>query len=119
MSYDTNNVFAKILRNEIPCKKIAEDDYSLAFHDAFPKSKFHALIIPKGSYISAQDFSENASEAEIVSLVKMIGKVAKELGVNLSGYRILSNHGKDSNQEVPHFHVHICGGENLGPLLEK
>lgn len=119
MSYDTNNVFAKILRNEIPCNKITEDKYSLAFHDAFPKSKIHALVIPKGHYISAQDFSENASEEEIVSLVQMIGKVAKELGVDTSGYRILTNHGKDSNQEVPHFHVHICGGENLGPLLAK
>lgn len=119
MTYDTNNVFAKILRDEIPCKKIAEDDYSLAFYDAFPKSKFHALIIPKRPYISAQDFSENASAEEIVSLVKMIGKVAKELKITESGYRILSNHGKDANQEVPHFHVHICGGENLGPLLAK
>ncbi|MCP5322633.1 MAG: HIT domain-containing protein [Candidatus Paracaedibacteraceae bacterium] len=115
--YDDQNVFAKILRGEIPSKKIAEDDHTLVFHDAFPKAKYHILIIPKKAYISFQDFSESASSEEIVSLNRMIGQVASMFNLDKTGYRLLTNHGKDSNQEVPHFHVHLCGGEPLGPLL--
>lgn len=118
-TYDTDNVFAKILRDEIPCNKIAEDDHCLAFYDAFPKAATHALVIPKKPYVSFNDFAQTASPDEIVSLTKMIQTVAAKLNVEESGYRILSNAGKDASQEVPHFHVHICGGEPLGPLLCK
>lgn len=117
--YDDQNVFAKILRGEIPSKKIAEDEYSLAFYDAFPKAVYHVLVIPKKPYISFQDFSEKASPEEMTSFTRMIGSVAKKLCLHETGYRVLSNHGADSGQEVPHFHVHICGGEPLGPLLSE
>jgi histidine triad (HIT) family protein len=117
--YNPDNVFAKILRNEIPCKRIAEDAYSLAFYDAFPKAATHVLVIPKKPYVSFNDFATQATPEEIVSLTKMIQQVAEQLNLNTSGYRILSNAGKDAHQEVPHFHVHICGGEPLGPLLCK
>jgi diadenosine tetraphosphate (Ap4A) HIT family hydrolase len=118
-SYNEQNIFARILRNEIPAKKIAEDEYTLVFHDAFPKATYHVLIIPKNPYISFQDFSEKASEKEIVSFVRMTGQVAKSLDLDQTGYRLLTNHGPDSGQEVPHFHMHLCGGEPLGPLLSK
>lgn len=117
--YNDNNIFAKILRGEIPCKKIDEDEHTLVFHDAFPKAKYHVLIIPKQSYISYQDFSEKATEAEIISFTRMVGKVAASFGLDQTGYRLLTNHGSHSGQEVPHFHMHLCGGEPLGPLLSK
>jgi len=117
MAYDRNNVFAKILRGEIPCRKIAESEHSLAFHDIAPQAKLHALVIPKGEYVSWADFSAHASEAEIADFVRTVGKVAKELGVEESGYRLLANHGGDSGQEVPHLHVHIFGGQKLGRML--
>lgn len=119
MIYEDQNIFAKILRGEIPIKKVAEDEYSLAFHDAFPKAKSHILIIPKKAYISFQDFSENASQEEIVSLIRMIGQIAASSDLSKTGYRLISNHGNDSAQEIFHFHVHLCGGEPLGPLLSK
>lgn len=115
--YDTENIFAKILRGEIPCKKVYEDEYALAFLDIVPKSKQHALVIPKGAYCSFADFSAKASLKEIAGFFRAVGLVAKQLGLEEGGYRLLANHGKNASQEVPHFHVHVCGGEPLGPLL--
>ncbi len=115
MKYDESNVFARILREEIPVKKILEDDYSLAFWDAFPKAKIHALVIPKKAYVNFQEFAEKASTEELCSLFKLIASVVRELGIAEEGYRILSNLGENGGQEVPHFHVHLCGGEKLGP----
>lgn len=119
MAYDPNNIFARILRGEIPCKKIAEDEHTLAFHDINPLAPVHALIIPKGAYVSFDDFSANASEAEIAALIRMVGKVARDLGCAEAGYRILSNIGKNSHQEVPHLHIHVFGGALLGRMINK
>jgi len=118
MAYDSNNIFARILRGEIPAKKIYEDSHALAFHDINPQAKLHALVIPKGAYVSWADFSARASDAEIAGFVRAVGKVAKQLGVEDSGYRILANHGPDSHQEVPHLHVHIFGGQRLGRMIQ-
>ena len=121
MTYDENNIFAKILRGEIPCKKIYEDEFVLAFHDVNPQKKIHALVIPKGEYINLDDFSTKASEKEIAGLIKGIGKVAKKLGVSNvvkgRGYRSLVNVGEDGGQEVPHLHFHIFGGEKVGKMV--
>jgi len=121
MTYDKNNIFAKILRGEIPCKKIYEDEYVLAFHDINPQKKIHALVIPKAAYINLDDFSSNASEKEIAGLIKGIGIVAKKIGVSESekggGYRSLVNVGKDGGQEVNHLHFHIFGGESVGKMV--
>ena len=121
MAYDKNNIFAKILRGEIPCKKIYEDDYVLAFHDVNPQKKIHALIIPKGEYVNLDDFSSNASEKEIVGLIRGIGAVAKKLGISEvvkgGGYRSLVNVGAYGGQEVPHLHFHIFGGEKVGKMV--
>jgi histidine triad (HIT) family protein len=118
MTYDPNNIFARILRGEIPCKKVYEDADTLAFHDIHPQAKIHVLVIPKGAYVSMEDFSQRASEREIVSLVRAVGKVARDLGLAGSGYRILANHGPHSHQEVPHLHVHIFGGQRLGRMIQ-
>ncbi len=115
--YDSSNIFAKILKGDIPCKKVLETPYALAFEDLYPKAPIHVLIIPKGPYVSFSDFSQNASPAEIVGFFKSVGDVAKKLGLEESGYRILSNSGTDAHQEVPHFHIHLVGGKSLGPLL--
>jgi len=121
MNYDKNNIFAKILRGEIPCKKIYEDEFVLAFYDVNPQRKIHALIIPKGEYVNLDDFSSKASEKEIVGLIKGIGAVAKKLGVSEvvkgRGYRSLVNVGGDGGQEVPHLHFHILGGERVGKMV--
>ena len=121
MSYDDNNIFAKILRGEIPCKKIYEDEYVLAFYDINPQKKIHALVIPKGEYVNLDDFSSNASEKEIVGLIKGIGIVAKKLGISEvakgGGYRSLVNVGENGGQEVPHLHFHIFGGERVGKMV--
>jgi histidine triad (HIT) family protein len=119
MSYDGNNIFARILRGEIPCKKVFENEHALAFHDINPQSPVHILVIPKGAYLSFDDFSAHASAAEIVGFVRAVGEVARAEGVAESGYRILANHGADAHQEVPHFHVHIFGGRSLGPMLAR
>ena len=122
MNYDENNIFAKILRGEIPCNKIYEDDYVLSFHDINPQKKIHALIIPKGKYINLDDFSKNASEKEIIGFVKGISIVAKKLGISSDiarGYRTLSNISEHGGQEVPHLHFHIFGGENVGKMVQK
>ena len=121
MRYDKNNIFAKILRGEIPCKKIYEDKYTLAFHDVNPQKKVHVLVIPKGEYINLDDFSSNASEEEISGLIKGISIVAKKVGVSEEvkggGYRSLVNIGKNGGQEVPHLHFHIFGGEKIGKMV--
>lgn len=117
MAYDPNNVFARILRGELPCKKIYEDDHALAFHDINPQAKVHALVIPKGAYVSMDDFTAKASEAEIAGLFRAVGEVARKLGLQDSGYRILANAGRDSRQEVPHLHIHIFGGQDLGRMI--
>ena len=117
MAYDPNNIFARILRGEIPCRKIYEDDYALAFHDINPQTKVHALVIPKGAYVSMDDFSAKASDAEIAGLIRAVGEVARKLGIAESGYRILANAGPDSRQEVPHLHIHIFGGQDLGRMI--
>ena len=122
MSYDDNNIFAKILRGEIPCKKIYEDDFILSFHDINPQKKIHALVIPKGKYINLDDFSDNASTDEIVGLIKGINIVAKKLGIsskNGKGYRALANISEDGGQEVPHLHFHLFGGEKVGKMVSE
>jgi diadenosine tetraphosphate (Ap4A) HIT family hydrolase len=118
MTYDKNNVFARILRGEIPCKKAHEDEHSLAFHDIAPQTPTHVLVIPKGDYLSWDDFSAKASDAEIAALVRAVGKIAREQGLAEPGYRILANIGRDGRQEVPHLHVHIFGGKDLGRMIK-
>ena len=122
MSYDDNNIFAKILRGEIPCKKIYEDDFILSFHDINPQKKIHVLVIPKGKYIDLDDFSENATSNEIVGLIKGINLVAKKLGISSSngkGYRALANISDYGGQEVPHLHFHLFGGEKVGKMVSE
>jgi diadenosine tetraphosphate (Ap4A) HIT family hydrolase len=115
--YDDGNIFARILRGEIPSKSIYEDEHALAFHDINPLAPTHVLVIPKGAYVSWDDFSARASEAEIAGFVRAVGKVAREAGLVEGGYRLLANTGLDSGQEVPHLHVHIFAGRPLGPML--
>jgi diadenosine tetraphosphate (Ap4A) HIT family hydrolase len=119
MAYDPSNVFARILRGEIPCKKVFEDEHVLAFRDINPQAPLHVLVIPKGAYVSIDDFSAKASAEEIAAFVRAIGEVARQQGVAESGYRILANHGRDAHQEVPHLHVHIFGKRPLGRMLAK
>ena len=121
MKYDENNIFAKILRGEIPCKKIYEDDFVLSFHDINPQKKIHVLVIPKGKYIDLDDFSQNASKEEIVGLINGINVVAKKLEISVDtgrGYRALANISEDGGQEVPHLHFHLFGGEKIGKMVE-
>ena len=117
LPYDPQNIFARILRGEIPCKKVYEDAYVLAFHDINAQAPIHILVLPKGAYISFADFSETAPDVEILAFNRAVGRVADEAGAREGGYRIVANHGKASHQEVPHFHVHILAGRELGPLL--
>ena len=117
--YDDDNIFARILRDEIPSKKIHEDDYVLAFHDINPLAPTHILVIPRGPYVSWDDFSSKASDQEIAGFVRAVGKIARDAGLVESGYRILANVGRDSGQEVPHLHVHIFAGRPLGPMLAR
>ena len=121
MTYDDNNIFAKILRGEIPCNKIYENDFVLSFHDINPQKKIHALVIPKGKYIDLDDFSKNASQEEIVGLIKGINFVANKLGMSSDvgkGYRALANINEYGGQEVPHLHFHLFGGEKVGKMVE-
>ena len=118
-AYNPQNIFAKILRGEIPCKKVHETPHSLAFHDINPLAPVHVLVIPKGAYIGFDDFSAKASAEEQVDYVKAIGDTTRKLGVDADGYRLLSNYGVNGNQEVPHLHVHIFGGRQLGRMLKK
>jgi histidine triad (HIT) family protein len=117
--YDDQNVFARILRGEIPCKKVYEDEWSLAFHDINPHAPIHVLVLPKHRYVSMADFSARASEAEIAGFIRAVGKVARDLGLEAPGYRLLANAGEDSGQEVGHLHIHIFGGQPLGPMLVR
>ena len=121
MTYNKDNIFAKILRREISCKKIYEDKYVFAFHDINPQKKVHALVIPRGEYIDLDDFSSKASEKEISGLIKGISIVAKKIGVSDEikggGYRSLVNIGENGGQEVPHLHFHIFGGEKVGKMV--
>jgi len=119
VAYDPANVFAKILRGELPCRKIYEDSHVLAFHDIRPLAPVHALVIPKGAYVSLDDFSDKASAEEQAAVMRAIGKVARDLGLAANGYRVLTNIGADGNQEVPHLHWHVVGGHGLGPMLAK
>ena len=115
--YDDNNVFAKILRGELPAKTVLETEHSLAFHDINPLAPVHVLVIPRGAYVSWDDFSAHASEAEIADYVRAMGEVARRVGADAQGYRLLANTGKRAGQEVPHLHVHLFGGRPLGPML--
>ena len=117
--YDDGNIFAKILRGEIPCNKVFEDAFSLAFHDINPQAPVHVLVIPKGKYISLADFTAKATDAEIAGFFRAVGTVARMLDLEAPGYRVLANMGEDSHQEVPHFHVHIFGGRPLGRMLSE
>jgi diadenosine tetraphosphate (Ap4A) HIT family hydrolase len=119
MAYDDSNVFAKILRGEIPCRKIHESAHALAFHDINPLAPVHALVIPKGAYVSMDDFSAKAEAAEIEDFFRTVGEVARQLGVADGGYRLIANTGGHGHQEVPHFHMHIFGGAPLGRMLKK
>ena len=121
MAYDDQNIFAKILRGEIPCNKIYEDQFILSFHDINPQKKIHALVIPKGKYVDLDDFSLNASSDEIVGLMKGISTVAKKIGISSidnDGFRALSNVGENGGQEVPHLHFHLFGGEKVGRMVQ-
>tara|TARA_B100000941_G_scaffold19222_1_gene11525 strand:+ start:2007 stop:2363 length:357 start_codon:yes stop_codon:yes gene_type:complete len=117
MIYDKNNIFAKILRGEIPCKKIFENDYVLSFHDINPQKKIHALVIPKGEYIDLDDFNQKASDKEITEFYRAVSHVSSLLGAKDKGYRVLSNIGLDGGQEVPHLHFHIFAGEKIGKMV--
>ena len=119
LPYDETNIFARILRGELPCTKVHEDDFSLAFHDINPQAPLHILVIPKGPYVSWDDFSARGSDAEIAGFIRAVGQVARDAGLVAPGYRLLANVGFDSHQEVPHLHVHIFAGQKLGPMLVR
>lgn len=119
MVYDDNNVFAKILRGEIPAKKVYENEFALAFHDIGAKAPVHVLVIPKGKYVSIVDFGENASAAEITGFYRALAKVANDLGIQNEGFRTIANTGLNGGQEVSHFHLHILGGKKIGPMVAE
>ncbi|MBW7835388.1 MAG: histidine triad nucleotide-binding protein [Sphingomonadales bacterium] len=119
MAYDKNNVFAKILRGEIPCKKVYEDEHALAFHDINPQAPVHVLVIPKGEYVSMMDFTAHAPAELVVGFLRAVGTVARQLELEKTGYRVLANAGANAHQEVPHLHIHIFGGRPLGPMLVR
>lgn len=119
LPYDDQNIFAKILRGEIPCQRVYEDEFSLAFHDINPQAPIHILVIPKGNYVSWDDFSARAADAEIAGFIRAVGHVAREQGLVGPGYRLLANTGPNSHQEVPHLHVHVFGGRPMGPMLVR
>jgi len=119
MAYDPNNIFARILRSELPCNKVYEDDHALAFHDIAPQAPVHVLVIPKGDYVSQDDFSANAPDALVAGFYRAVGTVARDLGLVEAGYRFLANTGVDAHQEVLHFHVHIFAGRDLGRMIKR
>ena len=119
LPYDDANIFAKILRGEIPSRRVYEDEFALAFHDINPQAPVHILVIPRGAYVSWDDFSERASAEEIAGFVRAVGHVAREQGLVAPGYRLLANVGAHGGQEVPHLHVHLFGGRGLGPMLNR
>lgn len=116
--YDTNNIFAKILKGEIPCKKVYEDDHVLAFHDISPQAPAHILVLPKGAYVSMDDFTEKATDVEIGALFRALGTIARQEGLDETGYRVISNCGLNGGQEVPHLHIHLLGGRSLGRMVQ-
>ena len=118
-AYDDTNIFARILRGEIPCQRVYEDAFALAFHDIAPQAPVHVLVIPKGRYVSWADFSAQASDAEIAGFIRAVGQVARDLGLEAPGYRLLANAGVHAHQEVPHLHVHIFGGRQFGAMLPR
>ena len=117
--YDDQNVFAKILRGELPCTKVYEDEWTLAFNDIAPLAPVHILVIPKGAYVSWDDFTAKASDAEIAGYVRAIGQIARDENLVVEGYRLLANTGRNSGPEIPHLHIHIFGGRPLGPMLAR
>jgi len=118
MAYDSNNIFAKILRSEIPCEKIFEDDFALAFHDIHPQAPVHALVIPKGPYENYAAFAADASDEELIGFTRAVSEVVEMLGGSIKGgYRLIANCGAHGGQEVPHYHVHILGGKALGRMV--
>lgn len=117
--YDDQNIFAKILRGEISSKRVYEDEFAVAFHDINPQAPTHLLVIPRGAYVSWDDFSARGSEAEIAGFIRAVGNVARDAGLVAPGYRLLANVGRESGQEVPHLHVHIFAGKPLGPMLAR
>ena len=119
LPYDENNIFARILRGDLPSKPVYEDEFAFAFHDINPQAPLHILVIPKGAYVSWDDFSERASDAEIAGFIRAVGKVARDHGLVAPGYRLLANVGPNSGQEVPHLHVHLFAGQPLGPMLAR
>ena len=119
LPYDNNNIFARILRGEIPNTTVYEDEWALAFHDINPQAPVHVLVIPKGAYVSWDDFSARGSDIEIAGFVRAVGTVARDLGLVAPGYRLLANTGLNSGQEVPHLHVHVFGGRAMGPMLAR
>jgi histidine triad (HIT) family protein len=119
MSYDPNNIFARILRGEIPCKKVYEDDFVLAFHDINPQAPVHVLVIPKGAYVSLVDFGRTAPAELIAGFFRAVAKIAADLDLEQDGFRALFNIGANAGQEVPHMHIHLFGGRRLGPMLSK
>ena len=119
LPYDDANIFARILRGEIPARKVYEDEHAFAFHDINPQAPLHILVIPKGAYVSWDDFSERGSAEEIAGFVRAVGQIAREQGLVAPGYRLLANVGANSGQEVPHLHVHLFGGRPLGPMLAR
>ena len=119
LPYDESNIFAKILRGEIPCNKVHEDEHVLAFHDINPQAPTHILVIPKGAYVSWDDFSARASDTEIGAFVRAVGIIAREAGLVEPGYRLLANVGEHGGQEVPHLHIHLFAGRPLGPMLAR
>lgn len=118
MAYDSNNIFAKILRGDIPCKKIYEDSHVLAFHDIQPKAPVHILVIPKGAYTDMDDFTKRATDVEMAALLKALGQLARDHGLDQTGYRVISNCGVNGGQEVPHLHLHLLGGKKIGKMVE-
>lgn len=117
LPYNPTNIFARILRGEIPATRVYEDEWAVAFEDIAPQAPFHVLVVPRGAYVSWDDFSARASDAEIVGFVRAVGAVARAAGLVEPGYRLLANTGRDGHQEVPHLHVHIFAGRPLGPML--
>lgn len=118
MSYDNDNIFAKIIRGEIPCDKVFENDHVLAFKDIAPQASVHVLVIPKGAYIDIEDFNKNASDEEILAFNRAVAEIISQLGL-AGGFRSIANSGEHGGQEVPHYHLHLLGGESLGPMLAK
>lgn len=117
MAYDPNNIFARILRNEIPCKKVYEDNHVLAFHDIAPKAPVHILVLPKGAYVSMDDFTRAASAEEIAALFRALGQIARDHKLDQGGYRVIANCGLNGGQEVPHLHLHLLGGKAIGRMV--